>query len=84
MKVPVSPKYPDSSRKEGIEGKVFVKAIISVRGDVVCAEIVKGLSDDEINSSALNAVLESKWTPAMQRGKKVEIGITIPITFKLN
>ena len=53
---PVSPEYPEESRLNGVEGKVYVRAIIDINGDVACAEVIKGLSDDKVNESARDAV----------------------------
>ena len=80
---PVSPEYPEESRLNGVEGKVYVRAIIDINGDVACAEVIKGLSDD-INESAIDAVLNSTWKPATARGRNVEVALTLPIIFKLN
>ena len=81
---PVSPEYPEESRLNGVEGKVYVRAIIDINGDVACAEVIKGLSDDKVNESARDAVLNSTWQPATAKGQKVEVALTLPIIFKLN
>ncbi len=74
--------YPELARKAGIQGKVFILAFVDESGNVTRAQIVKGigLGCDE---AALDAVMNTKFKPGKQRGKPIEVQITIPITFKL-
>jgi periplasmic protein TonB len=76
-------KYPESAKKEGITGVVFVKALIDVNGNVASAEIDKGVNDD-LNSAALSAVKNTKFIPGEDKGEKVQAEVTIPIKFKLD
>ncbi len=74
--------YPELAKKIGIEGKVIVQAIINKKGDVSNVSIVKSLFP-QLDEIALNAVKETKFFPGKQRGKPVNVKMTIPITFKL-
>ena len=76
-------KYPKSAEKDGIMGKVMVKAIIDEKGDVVDAEIIKS-DDNKLNDAAINAVKITKFVPGENDGKKVRAEVTIPISFKLD
>ena len=76
-------KYPKSAEKDGIMGKVIVKAIIDEKGDVVDAEIIKS-DDKKLNDAAINAVKITKFVPGENDGKKVKAEVTIPISFKLD
>jgi protein TonB len=74
--------YPETAKRAGLEGKVLVKVFINKNGDVSNAEIIK--SDHSIfDSSAINALLKTKFTPARLKGQPVNVQITIPINFKL-
>ena len=74
--------YTELAKKIGIEGKVIVQAIINKNGDVSNASILKSLFP-QLDEIALNAVKETKFFPGKQRGKPVNVKMTIPITFKL-
>lgn len=76
-------KYPETAKKEGITGKVFVKAMIDENGDVVKTEVVKSV-DKDLDVAAIGAVQHTKFTPGVKDGKNVKAEITIPINFKLD
>jgi protein TonB len=76
-------KYPESAKKDGIMGTVFVKALIDENGNVENAEVEKGVNED-LNAAAVSAVKDTKFTPGENDGKKVKAEVTIPIKFKLD
>ncbi|MBK7104512.1 MAG: energy transducer TonB [Ignavibacteriae bacterium] len=76
-------KYPESSKKEGVEGKVFVKVIIDENGNVESAEVEKGVNK-ELDEAAISAIKLTKFTPGEKDGKFVKAEVTIPIKFKLD
>ncbi len=73
--------YPEIARRAGIDGKVFVLAFVDESGNVTNAEVVKGIGSG-CDEAALDAVLQTKFKPGIQRGKPVKVKITIPIVFK--
>jgi TonB family protein len=75
--------YPEKARQENIEGTVWVKVLVSVKGKVKKAEVIK--SEAEIlNQSALDAARKWTFTPAILKNKPVETWIVIPFRFKLH
>ena len=74
--------YPELARRVGITGRVVIAAVINKEGNVVNAHVLQSLfpSLDEV---ALNAVKETKFIPGKQRGKPVNVQMTIPIQFRL-
>jgi len=74
--------YTEIANRIGIEGKVYIKALVNKVGDVEKAEILKGILP-ELDGIALNAVKLAKFNPGLQRGKPVKVWITIPIAFQL-
>jgi len=74
--------YPDSAKKNGIEGKVFLTAFINEVGNVVSVKIIKGIGYG-CDDAALTAVHQTKFTPGKQSGKTVKTQVSIPIVFKL-
>lgn len=74
--------YPEIAKRVGIQGKVFVKAFVDETGNVVNAEVVKGIGGG-CDEAALNAILKTKFTPGKQRGKPIKVQVTVPVLFKL-
>ena len=75
--------YPETARRSGIEGKVYVQTFIDEKGDVVKTKIIKGIGDG-CDEAAVNAVKNTKFKPAKQRDKLVKAQVVVPILFKLN
>ena len=75
--------YPELAKEAGIEGKVYIKAFINIKGSVVSAKVLKGVPNTGLDEAAIKAVKKSRWYPARQRDKKVGVWITIPIDFSL-
>jgi len=76
------PVYPEFARKKGIEGKVVVKVVIGINGDVEEAAIWKSVP--ELDEAALAAAKKCKFNPAKQKGVLVKVRMNIPFEFKLN
>ncbi len=74
--------YPEVAKRAGIQGRVFVKAFINEKGDVVRCEIIKGVHP-ALDSAAVDAVMKTKFTPGSQKGKPVKVQVSIPIVFAL-
>lgn len=74
--------YPKSAKDAGIQGKVFVKAVVDEKGDVINAEVIKGLNS-ECDNAAISAIKKTKFSVGMDKGKPVQTEIVIPLYFKL-
>jgi len=74
--------YPDVAKQAGIEGRVHVLAFIDEAGNVVDAQIVKGIGAG-CDDAALNAIKAVKFIPGKKDGKPIKVKVTIPIVFKL-
>lgn len=74
--------YPAGAKEKGIEGKVFVLALIDENGKVVSAESMKE-ADPLLARAAVEAVKKAEFIPGENKGKKVKVQVVIPITFKL-
>lgn len=74
--------YPEIAKRAGVEGKVYVRAFVDEEGNVVNAEVVKGIGGG-CDEAALDAILKTKFTPGKQRGKPIKVQVTVPVLFKL-
>jgi TonB family protein len=75
-------KYPESAKRAGVEGRVYVKAFINEDGNVDATQILKGVGAS-LDEAASNAVKETKFKPGKQNGKPVKVQVVVPIQFKL-
>ncbi len=77
--------YPEEAKKQKIEGTVIVKFTVDKSGKVTDVYIDKDKSAESLlNEEAIRVVSEMpKWEPGKQRGKKVQVEMSVPIAFKL-
>jgi TonB family protein len=74
--------YPESARKDSLQGTVWVEAIVDPSGHVQDAKIKSGVRSD-LDDAALTCVRQWYFKPAMQKGKPVSCTIEIPFHFRL-
>jgi TonB family protein len=74
--------YPEIQRQAGIEGKVFVKLLITEQGDIETAEIIKS-ANPAMDSAAIHALTGLKWKPARKQEQPVKVSIVVPVVFTL-
>ena len=78
----VNPVYPDSARRAGLEGTVWLKALVDTDGMVKKAVVVR--SDNRIfDDAARQALLQWRFIPAILHGKFVRVWAMVPFHFKL-
>lgn len=79
-------KYPESALNNGIEGKCYVRLLISDNGTVKEAKLLKGIPDcPECDKEALRIMyIMPVWKPGRINGKPVSSYYRLPVTFKLN
>jgi TonB family protein len=75
-------KYPESARKDSVEGRVVVEVRIDEHGVVRDCRVIRSVRRD-LDSAAVDAVLEARFTPAVSQGRPVATTVRIPIAFKL-
>jgi len=74
--------YPEFAVRAGIEGTVHLLVYIDKKGRVTKVEVLKGIGAG-CDEAAIEAVKKVKFTPGKQRGKPVNVKMSIPIRFKL-
>ena len=75
--------YPEQAKKDGVQGRVFVRFVIEADGTVTGAEVLRGIGGgcDEEAVHVVKAM--PKWKPGTVDGKPVRVQYNLPITFKL-
>ncbi len=78
------PMYPPRAKGQGVEGKVFVRCVVSAGGKVLNARIIQADPVGYFEKAALKSI--KKWTfiPAKFQGKKVAVHVDIPLAFSLD
>jgi len=76
--------YPESAKKKGIEGRVFVQFVVEKDGSLSSFQVLRGVND-ELNDEAIRVLkMMPKWKPGMKDGKPVRVQFTMPFNFKIN
>ena len=78
----VEPIYPEVARKAGIEGQVFVKALVDTNGYVIHVEVLRS-TNPVFEQPAVDAAKKFVFKPGYQRDKPVKVWVAIPFKFKL-
>ncbi|MDY6437019.1 MAG: M56 family metallopeptidase [Bacteroidales bacterium] len=77
-------KYPESAKKKGIEGRVFVQFVVEKDGNLSSFQVLRGVND-ELNDEAIRVLkMMPKWKPGMKDGKPVRVQYTMPFKFQLS
>ena len=74
--------YPPLAKRAGVQGKVHVKAFVDEKGVVQKVELVLGIGAG-CDEEALQAVMNTPFSPGKQRGKPVKVQVVVPIKFVL-
>lgn len=78
--------YPPSAKELAIQGKVYVKFVVSDKGKISSIEVKKGIPDcPDCDKEALRMLKEMPdWIPGKTNGKPVKSYFHLPVTFKIN
>ena len=75
--------YPTVAAENGVQGKVFIRFVVSVLGIVEGVEVIRSL-DPYCDKEAMRVVAAlPQWIPGKQNGRNVPVYYTLPIIFKL-
>ena len=76
-------KYPESARKAGKQGTVYVTYVVEKDGSITDTRVLRGFYK-ECDEEALRVVSAMpNWEPGLQRGKPVRVQFNVPIKFTL-
>jgi protein TonB len=80
----VQPPYPDLARQAQVEGLVMVYALVGRDGRVVDARLDPKLHVPLLDETAVSAVRQWVFTPALDHNRPVMVWVNIPIRFTLH
>lgn len=78
-----SPLYPFVARRENIEGKVWVRFVVTKEGTVRDASIYKSTPAGVFDESALKTIMQWRFEPGIKDGEAVDSLVIQAIAFVL-
>ena len=76
-------RYPQSALDLGIKGRVIVRFIVAVDGEIIKPRILRGIHPD-CDKEVLRIINSMpKWIAGKQEGVVVPVYVTIPVDFKI-
>lgn len=76
-------KYPKSAVKEGAEGRVVVRYVVTETGEISDVTVLKGFNKACDEEAARVVKMMPNWTPGKLKGENVAVYYTLPIVFKI-
>ena len=77
------PDYPESMRKDGIQGRVVITAMIDREGNVKDPTVLESINEI-LDAEAINCIAKWKFEPGTVDGEPVDVEMTMSVEFKLN
>jgi protein TonB len=77
------PFYPLAARRQGIEGRVVVQAVVPPSGESAHVDVVRSSGHAVLDRAALAAIKNWRFRPATRAGEAIEAGIEIAVVFRL-
>ncbi len=76
------PSYTKEARRNGVQGFVTLKVLLSARGKIARVQVVKGLPAG-LTENAIRAACRIEFKPAMKNGQAVSQWLTAEYVFRL-
>lgn len=80
----IDPEYTAEATRKGIQGEVWIEAVVDVNGNVVEPRLLRGLPDDELNRRAMEAIQRWTFRPGMKDGQPVAVIAVFTVTYRLH
>jgi protein TonB len=78
-----TPRYPESARRNGIEGVSLLKFEVLATGRVGAVIVQRSAGHPDLDRSAIEAVKTWRFDPAHRGGQPVAVWVTLPVRFEL-
>ena len=80
----VLPEYTPSATRAGVQGDVYIEAVVTIDGTVVDPKLIRGLPDEELNARALDAIVQWSFKPGIKDGRPVPVIALFTVTFRIH
>jgi len=77
------PRYPDSARRQGIEGETLLRFQVLPTGRVTSVTVARSAGHPDLDRSAVEAVQTWLFEPARRGKEAVAVWVTLPVRFQL-
>jgi len=77
------PRYPESARRDGKEGRVLLRVLVNEEGRSASVEVNRSSGVESLDQAALEAIKRWRFSPARLGDRPVESWVRIPIDFRL-
>lgn len=77
------PRYPDSARRQGIEGETLLRFQVLTSGRVASVSVARSAGHPDLDRSAIEAVQTWLFEPARRGKEAVPVWVTLPVRFQL-
>ena len=75
-------KYPAQAKRDGVQGEVVLRILVSNTGAVSRVEVERGIA--ELDSAAIDAAEDLRFKPAKKYGQPVNVWVRVPVKFELH
>lgn len=78
-------KYPAECIDQNVQGVVIVSFTVSSKGKLKGVMVRQSSGNELLDKEAVRAVkaLPGKWSPALEKGRRVSANFALPVSFKL-
>jgi protein TonB len=76
--------YPKFAKSAGLEGVIWVKALVDEEGNVMKAIIAKECGVASLDELAVKDAYEYKYKPAIQNGRPTKVWVAYKVEYKLH
>jgi protein TonB len=78
----IAPKFPESARNAKVGGSVLVNLQVDTNGNPNHVRAIRGVGYN-FDESAVDAVKQYRFKPAMKAGKPVPVQLNVEVNFKI-
>jgi len=79
----VLPEYTVSAEQNGVQGDVYIEAVVMADGTVADPKVIRGLADEVLNQRALDAIVQWRFEPGTRNGVPVAVIALFTVTFRI-
>lgn len=80
----IKPKYPRLAKQAGLEGTVWIAALIDINGSVIDARIYKSSNVDILDEAVLEVVYKNIFRPAIRNNQPIKLWVSYKVEFVLD
>jgi protein TonB len=80
----VKPRYPESARRQGLQGLTVLKFEVLADGSVGDILVERSAGHRDFDLAAMEAIKKWRFAPARRGKQPIAVWVTLPVKFELN